>query len=482
MKVKLLSLPQNNISNIAKRIKTKIKLSKTLPIVATPVAFYYIGQQSDEYANEILKFMQNKNIQMPLGMKPDPSDNSGFSSGTQINIRQSLENAYKQGKITEAEYKTYDRKVAFTGRDHGNLDTPDIDNIPDAELAESAEISELDEAIGSLTDELGDDSAEVLSELADALDNPLVLGVAAELMPATRFFKPVEDLLDGDTEKAVVGAATRATEMLLGPVKLLGGLGAGLGSAIAGLCGAEDGGFFNGFKMFSKGWAELRDNAENKILGRETKEETRKRKLREKNQLIEEREQKIEALKQFKQELIQQRREAAERERILQEEIRRQEEEERIREEEIKEQECEGVGQNVSEPTALFRPKPVRSKRQLQVDLMRERDLRRQEEARRKREEKLHKKEPVSAESYLLENTRIRDREPVLNITPENLPYIINFVQILKRIEIYSKLNPNFNIEAFCSEFESFEKDDLSIENFQKIRKKLDNMIAEAKN
>lgn len=41
------------------------------------------------------------------------------------------------------------------------------------------------------------------------LDNPVLEGVAAELLPGTKFLKPGKDLIDGDYEKATVGTLTR---------------------------------------------------------------------------------------------------------------------------------------------------------------------------------------------------------------------------------------------------------------------------------
>ena len=46
------------------------------------------------------------------------------------------------------------------------------------------------------------DITEQLGHVADMLDNPVLEGVAAELLPGTKFLKPGKDLIDGDYEKA----------------------------------------------------------------------------------------------------------------------------------------------------------------------------------------------------------------------------------------------------------------------------------------
>ena len=48
----------------------------------------------------------------------------------------------------------------------------------------------------------GAEITEQLEHVADMLDNPILEGVAAELLPGTKFLKPGKDLIDGDYEKA----------------------------------------------------------------------------------------------------------------------------------------------------------------------------------------------------------------------------------------------------------------------------------------
>ena len=48
----------------------------------------------------------------------------------------------------------------------------------------------------------GAEITEQLRHVADMLDNPVLEGVAAELLPGTKFLKPGKDLIDGDYGKA----------------------------------------------------------------------------------------------------------------------------------------------------------------------------------------------------------------------------------------------------------------------------------------
>lgn len=63
-------------------------------------------------------------------------------------------------------------------------------------ISQHAEIPNFDDAIS------GTPVSEQLAEVADMLDNPVLTGVVAELLPGTKFFKPAKDLFDGDFEKA----------------------------------------------------------------------------------------------------------------------------------------------------------------------------------------------------------------------------------------------------------------------------------------
>lgn len=112
-----------------------------------------------------------------------------------------------------------------------------------------------------------------VSNITEKLDNPLLHGILAEVLPGTKFLKPAKDLIDGNIDKAAVGTGTRLTEFAIAPVKLawagLGGL-AGTISRLAGNKGKGTG-FFGGVNEASKMWGRGRETVENFIL--DTKKE-----------------------------------------------------------------------------------------------------------------------------------------------------------------------------------------------------------------
>lgn len=112
---------------------------------------------------------------------------------------------------------------------------------------------------------------EGVSDIAEKLDNPVLQGVLAEVLPGTKFLKPAKDAIDGKFDKAIVGTMTRAGEFFIAPVKLawagLGGL-AGTISRLAGNKGKGTG-FFGGINASSKMWARGREAVERFILDEE---------------------------------------------------------------------------------------------------------------------------------------------------------------------------------------------------------------------
>ena len=132
-------------------------------------------------------------------------------------------------------------------------------------ISQHAEIPNFDDAIG------GTSVSEQLAEVADMLDNPVLTGVVAELLPGTKFFKPAKDLFDGDFGKAAIGTASRAGEILVSPVKLGWAAFGALSGTVSWLAGnrGEGTGFFGGAKRASLMWANGRNKLENTILDRE---------------------------------------------------------------------------------------------------------------------------------------------------------------------------------------------------------------------
>lgn len=109
-----------------------------------------------------------------------------------------------------------------------------------------------------------------LTEIAEMLDNPVLTGVVAEILPGTKFLKPGKDLLDGDYEKAAVGTATRLGEIAVAPVKLAWAAFGGVMGTFSWLAGnrGEGTGLWGGAKQASLMWAKQRNKIENSIIDR----------------------------------------------------------------------------------------------------------------------------------------------------------------------------------------------------------------------
>ncbi len=127
-------------------------------------------------------------------------------------------------------------------------------------------LSEAAEKSDALSDVL-----EKFSDVAEKLNNPILQGTLAEILPGTKFIKPVIDLTNGKVDKALVGAGTRALEILIAPVKLAWAGFGGIAGTISRLAGnkGKGTGFFGGVNAASKMWAKARDTAEDFVIDAE---------------------------------------------------------------------------------------------------------------------------------------------------------------------------------------------------------------------
>lgn len=143
----------NQLSKIVRKSKVQ---QKSLPIVATPIVAYYIGESQDRNAAEIIEFLKRKHIKIPDYLKPHPDTKTGFNIETQTKIKNTITDAYNSGKISEADYIKYKNKVNFTG--HGD----DISSAGGHSFSESGIDSSVD------TD-IDDDS--IVDTILDFLDD-----------------------------------------------------------------------------------------------------------------------------------------------------------------------------------------------------------------------------------------------------------------------------------------------------------------------
>ncbi len=78
----LIKQPINKVQhNICGKAKPVIKnfAQSAIPISGIPLVAYYIGEQRDNYAIEIIKFMKKKGIEIPTGIKAGVDDKTGLS-------------------------------------------------------------------------------------------------------------------------------------------------------------------------------------------------------------------------------------------------------------------------------------------------------------------------------------------------------------------------------------------------------------------
>lgn len=311
------------VFNTTKRlINAKLKSSKNtsktvLPIVSTPVLACLLQNESEAKKSLVedsingrailpnrrdninfISELEKKRVISPQKPWDAPALNNGIATDSYYNakveeIKKStlLSDYDKESQLKEfarLNNRTYDPN--FKGMDNFNTDFDTELSSIDSELATlDAEHARLaagsvsaQEAIESgLLDEVG--VSDFLSEITDHPGIVVATGVAAELLPGTKFLKPAKDFLEGDYAKAGIGAATRLGEMALGPLKLLWAGGTGLLGGVMSMFHPEDKelGFWKCFKYASESWAKGRENLENIFIDRETSGEKKSRLKRE---------------------------------------------------------------------------------------------------------------------------------------------------------------------------------------------------------
>jgi len=208
------------------------------------------------------------------------------------NEKQSRETLKEHGITNKHEQDQYIGSDGKLNTD-GHKKTPFKGSSEDMEAAPSDMSDAGNEQIGNIPEMYeSPDISDTTGILDDTDDLPVIGAVAAELLPGTRFLKPMKDLADGDTKKAAVGTATRIGEIFLAPLKLGYAAMVGICSEAYKLAGIDEDytGFVNGVKLASKNWAETRDEIEDTILGRETKSQKEERIQQQRLKEMEERE------------------------------------------------------------------------------------------------------------------------------------------------------------------------------------------------
>ena len=285
----LFNLKHNN--KVIKNI-TNPSAMKSLPIVTIPLVAYY---ESSTSRNNLAKNLAKEAI----SKTSNNATNTPISDRTKKNLE-----ALKKAGVPERERMKYinsngymdsegkeicqnNNVTSFTGKpDDPQSYEPDIPDYSDvhSDIPTSGGgfstiepdhhamgFGQISAGFGEIQFPEGAEITEQLGHVADMLDNPVLEGVAAELLPGTKFLKPGKDLIDGDYEKATVGTLTRLGEIAIAPVKLgWAGFGA-LAGGISWLAGnrGEGVGLVGGFKKASHMWANGRNKLENTIIERE---------------------------------------------------------------------------------------------------------------------------------------------------------------------------------------------------------------------
>ena len=216
----LFNLKHNN--KVIKNI-TNPSAMKSLPIVTIPLVAYY---ESSTSRNNLAKNLAKEAI----SKTSNNATNTPISDRTKKNLE-----ALKKAGVPERERMKYinsngymdsegkeicqnNNVTSFTGKPDDpqpyEPDIPDYSDIHSDIPTSGGGFSTIEPdqhamGFGQISagfDELelldSADITEQLGHVADMLDNPVLEGVAAELLPRTKFLKPGKDLIDGDYEKA----------------------------------------------------------------------------------------------------------------------------------------------------------------------------------------------------------------------------------------------------------------------------------------
>ena len=296
----------NRLNNSLKIFNNKTKTNNTLkkasgnkaiiPFVAMPLVAYVLRNENDAKKSILNDALNNKYIlpnektnmkviseleekKIIEVQKPwqAPRFNDGVLTKTGY---EDVTTQIKNSNLSEIEKEQYLKQLKIANyRTFGHVPQEHLDNFYSSDSGfatiepdhHGMGFGQISAGFGELQFPEGAEITEQLGHVADMLDNPVLEGVAAELLPGTKFLKPGKDLIDGDYEKATVGTLTRLGEIAIAPVKLgWAGFGA-LAGGISWLAGnrGEGVGLVGGFKKASHMWANGRNKLENTIIERE---------------------------------------------------------------------------------------------------------------------------------------------------------------------------------------------------------------------
>ena len=227
----------NRLNNSLKIFNNKTKTNNTLkkasdnkaiiPFVAMPLVAYVLRNENDakkSILNDALNnryILPNEKTNMKViseleekkiieVQKPwqAPRFNDGVLTKTGY---EDVTTQIKNSNLSEIEKEQYLKQLKIANyRTFGHVPQEHLDNFYSSDSGfATIEPDHHGMGFGQISAGFGElelpDSADITEQLghvADMLDNPVLEGVAAELLPGTKFLKPGKDLIDGDYEKA----------------------------------------------------------------------------------------------------------------------------------------------------------------------------------------------------------------------------------------------------------------------------------------
>ena len=214
---------KNILTSIRKKFSGKVKNANTeiLPVVTVPLVAYMATVKKTMNDLESNKAIEQANNYKPNNVTWNEQQSRKELKSLGI-TQKSEQNRFitKKGTIKQDDLDKYKQKHSISHKglpddtqpyEHDMHDYNDIhSDIPTSGGGFSTiEPDHHGMGFGQISAGFGElelpDSADITEQLghvADMLDNPVLEGVAAELLPGTKFLKPGKDLIDGDYEKA----------------------------------------------------------------------------------------------------------------------------------------------------------------------------------------------------------------------------------------------------------------------------------------
>lgn len=175
----------STFKNIVRKNSQKLctRTTHVVPYVAVPLVAY--AKKNKDFAVEnLIQAMKDNDIEIPTGLKPDPTDQAGFDFSSKGKIKRAIQKACEEGIIDKNTEQDLMHKVSFTGRGDSITETSGLsihDLAKDRSLLENMSASEISEIDVSMTPELenftsihlGENSGEFIDNITDVVMDDL---------------------------------------------------------------------------------------------------------------------------------------------------------------------------------------------------------------------------------------------------------------------------------------------------------------------